>query len=231
MTKEDYDDKMIEVRLAELRGYHSAHMEIGKRLFKPGGGLHPLDFLAFGTLNRSLQLTSAFCDLIEKRQSLAATPLVRLQLDSALRFSAIRLVKNPQQLAMEAIKGKPIREMLDQSGRQMTDNHLVNQLAKVHPWVRPVYDNTSGFIHLSEKHVLSAMVPDDDPNAPPGRFHGYISANDQFIPNTFRLELLDAFTAATDLFFEQVNWWADIKDQLSVGEKPKDSKPGRKQKN
>lgn len=212
-------EQQIKVKVEELRGYRRTHFDIGLRLFKAGGATHTLDLLAFGSLNRSLQLTYAFCDLIEHQQSLAATPLVRLQLDTALRFSAIYLVDKPQELARRVIDGTPIKDMLDKTGAQLTDSYLARQLTKTHPWVKPVYDNTSGFIHLSEKHIFSAFtIPDPDPD--PGHLRGYISERDVYIPSGFRLELAEAFKAATDLFFEQVNGWAEIKEKLAVGPTP-----------
>jgi hypothetical protein len=212
-------EENIKNKIEELRGYRRTHFDIGNRLFKAGGDIHSLDLLAFGSLNRSLQLTYAFCDLIEHQQSLAATPLVRLQLDTALRFSAIYLVDKPQELARQVIHGTPIRNMLDKTGAQLTDSYLVKQLAKTHPWVKPVYDNTSGFVHLSDKHVFSALHI-DDPDPDPGHFQGYISERDVYIPSGFRLELVDVFKGATDLFFEQVNGWADIKDTFPAQSKP-----------
>ena len=39
----------------------------------------------------------------------------------------------------------------------MTDRYLVNTLSKKYEWMPRVYESTSGFIHLSEKHLLSVF--------------------------------------------------------------------------
>jgi len=36
----------------------------------------------------------------------------------------------------------------------MTDRFLVDEFSKEYKWIKSVYKNTSGYIHLSDKHML-----------------------------------------------------------------------------
>lgn len=43
---------------------------------------------------------------------------------------------------------------------QMTDKYLVDRLAKQDPWIKRVYDATSGYIHFSDRHIKEAVQCD-----------------------------------------------------------------------
>src|SRR5437773_2500032 len=96
-------DEMVSSRLADLRRSTDAHLEMGKFILSLAH--YPLDYWAASVLNRSLALISGFATLIEARNFVAAVPLLRLQLDTWLRFSAAWLVVNPHELAVQVLAG------------------------------------------------------------------------------------------------------------------------------
>jgi hypothetical protein len=122
-----------------------------------GSKLFPLDLLAVAALNRSLSNSSAFTQLVRSENYLTAASLVRRQLDTFLRFFAAYQVSDPHEFAISVLAGTEVRKLKDRSGSFMTDRHLVESVAPEFPWVPSVYKATSGFIHLSDKHIYSTI--------------------------------------------------------------------------
>lgn len=196
----------IRKAIQNLRGAKQAHLDIAKYMMKE---LFPLDFLAFAVLNRSLCLLSGFCTLIEARNIISATPLFRMQLDNCLRFSAAWIVEKPHDFALQVLSGVPIRKLKDQNGNLMTDRHLVETLAIEYPWIRPTYDHSSGYIHLSEKHIFNCMSMESEAE---GTINFKISDHDEHVPTSLYLEVVEAFTEATKVLLKYTHGWAFTKN-------------------
>jgi hypothetical protein len=196
----------VEKALNELRKYRARHFELGRYVHE-SGPMYPLDLLATAALNRSLNLMKGFCALIEARNFLAAAPLIRLQLDSCLRFSAAWLVDDPHDFADKVLYDKRVDRLQDRDGNQLRDRYLVDKLAKEYPWVKDVYKQTSGYIHLSNKHIINAHRP----RVEEGTLEGKIAEGDSFVTDELYLEAIAAFKAITDILFEYVYRWGYTK--------------------
>jgi hypothetical protein len=196
----------VRTALSRLRAYREKHMELGKYLYR-SGPIYPLDLLATAAMNRSLNLTVAFCDLVEARNFLAAAPLIRLQLDSCLRLSAAWLVEKPHEFADKVFHGTRAEKLKDRHGKQLRDHYLVDKLAEEYPWVRDVYNETSGYIHLSSKHIFNAHRQGEEEDT----FEGKIAVGDNYVRDELYLEAIAAFKAITDVLFEYVYGYAYTK--------------------
>jgi len=179
--------------------------------------LYPLDFLAFAVLNRSLCLTAGFVTLVGANNLTAAAPLVRLQLDNALRFFASTLVDKPHEFAIKVLGGIRIDKIKGRSGQHLRDAYLVEVLSAHHPWITLVYKETSGFIHLSEKHIFNSLKLTDMEER---RFVMKISDRDEFAPESAFLEAVDAFTKATKLALELASAWAVQRNKPKPDDRP-----------
>ncbi len=152
-------------------------------------------------MNRSLALISGFCTLIESQNFLAGAPLVRLQLDSCLRFSAPWYASDMNEVAEKVFHGVQVRNLKDRAGNKMTDGYLVKKLAVHHPWVSEVYKHTSGFIHLSEKHIFNALhVADKEERTVVLK----VSNQDAWVPPSEYLEAIEGFTKITEVLLDLV---------------------------
>lgn len=112
---------------------------------------------AMGVGRRAIALTSGFRAMVEQRNSLCAMPMVRMQLDTAIRFYAGFFVDDHQQFCQDVLAGKQIDKMKSDDGQLMRDRYLVERVAKVNPWMLSVYKTTSGFIHFSGRHIRAAL--------------------------------------------------------------------------
>jgi len=208
----------VEKEVARLKTKIEFHFVVGEGMLgKAGDGLYKLDFLAVATLNRSLCLLGAFCSLVEAKNMIAAVPLLRCQIDNALRFFASTLVDQPHDFAWKVVEGTPIRKLKDRHGKKMMDGYLVEELSKTYPWMSSLYKQASGYVHLSEKHIFNALSLWDRE----GMTAVKISGQDGSAWTEERyLETLEVFAVVTGLVLELVNAWVSARRpcHLSVDE-------------
>jgi hypothetical protein len=143
--------------IRRLRDRIRLHLEAGEAIFHASGKLTIPDMLAAVVLNRSIALIGGFCDLIPKNYVCAA-PLVRLQLDNVLRFSALWLVSDSQDFVTKVLEGNQIKKLRDRDGQRMTDRNLVDKMKARHPGVEQVYDDACGYVHLSDAHLFHTFT-------------------------------------------------------------------------
>jgi hypothetical protein len=183
------------------------------------GKFFPVDLVASAVVKRSFALISGFILLIREKNFICAAPLVRLHLDSLLRFSAIWLVKEPHGLATAVWDGAAIRKLRDRRGNLMTDAYLVSLLARENPWVKTVYEATSGYVHLSKAHIYNAHQIDFQSK----KGEIVVGKQDSFIPDSVRTEACDAMKAIT----EKILWFLHGWHQTKAGIHPKSRKRNR----
>lgn len=148
----------IEEAIKILSEANEQHLKLGKKMSEAyQGAIYHMDLFAATVLNRSLYLIEGFSRLVLDQNYISAVPLLRLQLDNALRFYAAWLVDEPHQFVADVIAGKQIRKIKDSHGNMMTDAYLVSKLSKEYDWIDKVYKSSSGFIHLSEAHIFNAI--------------------------------------------------------------------------
>jgi len=201
----------LEESLARLTDLDRAHLELGMEMSKAhGGAIYGMDLLAFGALNRSKAHIGGFRTLIDAKNLICAGALLRLQLDTAMRFFAAFLVDKPHDFALAVLGGKRVRDLRDRDGKAMTDAYLARKLGEEFEWVPRVYERTSGYVHLSSSHLMSAL------SAKPGdaqsrEFEVKVSAEDKPLPQWIYIEASDAFCAATQIFLRYVHGWVFTK--------------------
>jgi hypothetical protein len=206
----------ISEHVKRLRVYHEVHIQLGKAMAEAHGGtFYYLDILATAVINRSLALISGFCLLVEAQNFICAAPLVRLQVDNCLRFSAADLVKNPHSFARQVLEGVPVRKLRDRNNKLMNDRYLAERLNEKYPWVLKLYEEASGYIHLSDKHIFHTVREAKDGRAVSFR----VGAADADLPDETYIEAIMAFTAATDVLVEYIRGWIYVKDNPEELEK------------
>ena len=85
----------------------SEQLETCRRMYTAyASALYPLDLLAAAAFSRSLAQCSGFRALIEARNYICAASILRLQIDTALRFFAAFLVDNPHEFAGSVLNSR-----------------------------------------------------------------------------------------------------------------------------
>lgn len=224
---EPTNSESLEASLLSLGRLDRAHIELGKQMFEAfGGAMYGMDLLAAGALNRSKAHIAGFRALLEARNLICAGALLRLQLDTAMRFYAAFLVDQPHDFALAVLRGERVRNIEDRDGRKMTDAYLVQKLGEEFAWVPRVYERTSGYVHLSSIHLLSALGASE--GALDERLLSIkISAEDKELPDTIYIEATDAFRAATDVFLRYVHGWVFTKANPELVQKWRNEREGQ----
>lgn len=123
------------------------------------------ELLALSTLKRSMSLLDSFDHLIKNEQYYQLMPLIRMQIDSACRVSALFLVDDMYRLAEKMIfEGKELRKMKSRDNKQLTDGYLVRELSIQYPRIRDIYRSANKSVHLSDQHVWSVFTSHDEVN-------------------------------------------------------------------
>ena len=117
--------------------------------------MYAVDLLSIAVANRSIQLVNGFKTLVKANNYLCAIPLIRLQLDNAMLFFAINIVKNQSDFIAYILDGKQIKNYKDAKGMKLFDAYLAKALDVYFPGVLSVYQNTSSYIHLSDQHIFA----------------------------------------------------------------------------
>lgn len=188
------------------------HLEVGGVVLSAGGGiLYQDDMLVMAMLQRSYGIVDAVIDLVDSYNLHAAAPLVRLQLDSLFRMCFLAKAPEAPRVRDEFFAGRQFRQIKDDEGKNLVDGRLKDRAAEYHPWAVPVYESTSGWIHLSAGHVGAAFQLGEEERA----FTMGLPLPREVVPISLWAEILGAATKATDELLGYTLDWAIEKDRRS----------------
>jgi hypothetical protein len=181
-------------------------LKLGMSVFGfAGSPMFPLDLMAFGAVKRSISTASAFRMMIESWNMVCARSLLRIHIDTSLRFSAAWLVEEPHDFATRVLKGDRIDKMKDKAGEPLSDRHLVEVHTPEFPWLPAVYKNLSGYVHFSGSHIYDSIanVADQDRTV---SFE--IGDADLKFPEFSWIEVLDCFREVTEMLARYLHGYA-----------------------
>ena len=170
--------------------------------------MYPVDMYAFGSIKRSLAHCKGFATLIDTKNLTCGGGILRMQLDTLLRFFAVFIVDEPHAFASSVMHGKQVKEHKDRLGNKMNDAYLVRILSKEYPWIESVYKETSGYVHFSSKHIFAAMesVASEDRT-----ITFQLSSDDVERAEQFYDEAITAFYHITEIFLLYLEGWVRTK--------------------
>jgi hypothetical protein len=215
MSKDEKKPSELYPRVAKsetkLKGLIGEFINVGKAMF-PGdvGAVYKTDIFLFGVLNRSVNLVDAILVLTESWNFVAAGPLVRVHLDTLLRMSYLRATKDPENFAMEILRGKQVNKIRDEEGEELTDARLRYYAKKVFQQIDEVYRETSKLVHFSNKHVFTCITKVNDT----GEFEAFIGKGSRKWQERDILSLLECCVAITEAILAISRGWVLEKAQI-----------------
>jgi len=111
------------------------------------------DHLVVAALRRSLDNIKGFLAMADQRNVFCGMPIIRFQLDTAMRLFGRKLVPDVSAYVEHIARGKNLSKFKDRNGIPMNDHLLHTELTKKHPDVSDLYRETSGFVHFSTQHI------------------------------------------------------------------------------
>ena len=205
-------EKTLENILTELENFHNEFISSSQRIMEAGNSkLFSLDFLALSVNNRAISLINGYVTLVKTKNYLTAVSLIRLQLDNALRFFASTLVEDSNDFAMHFIDGKPIKDYEDINGKKLSDNYLAKKLDVYFKGTQKLYNDTCGYIHLSDKHFFPTVSKEKKENLKIGI---QIGNSDNFTIDE-RLDFSNTMLEVSKLVLIVIEQWKHEKIKLS----------------
>lgn len=203
--------------LQRMDGCQDHLREVGMRVLRAGSPLYLFDFIVIGAIKRSLGLASGTSSMIRAKNMLCARALLRMHLDTVTRFLAYTYVKNRELVARAVTGGAQLKTFKSSNGKSLTDAYLVDRLSQSHPWVRRVYEFTSGYVHFSERHFFDTVhtLGSDEERT----MQLEISDTDDKFPEWSWAEVAECFNKLTEILVSALASYATHKQGL----KPKAS--------
>lgn len=121
----------------------------------------PVETIIATALQRSCHLVEGYVALVGQKNLTAASALIRMQLDSAMRVNALLLVDDPMALWQALKEGKQWRRLKSRDGRSLSDEYLHEQLSRKFQCASNLYKQMSSYIHLSTPHLAAATEGED----------------------------------------------------------------------
>ncbi len=203
--------------LAKLKETEDTVVEHAKKMFDADDGkMFPVDLLAIGAIKRTISNTEGFITLINAKNMTTARSLLRIQLDTFIRFYSIWLVDNPHDFAQNVIGGNHIRRIKDQNGKKMTDHYLVQKLSTEYLWLPTVYNNLCDYVHFSGQHLFNSVQNINDEER---TLTFAIGKEDNQYPEESWVETVDCFTNAVCIFLYYLSGWIVTKNGTNTANK------------
>lgn len=200
--------------LEELENRRKKLIKLTKEMLSAyGGTMYQLDLFAIGAVKRAISTIAGFKLLVESWNMICARAILRTQIDTALRFFSVFLVKEPHDFASLVLEGQQINRLKDKDGEKMTDAYLISKLESEYPWLPEVYKNLSGYVHLSDQHFFSTVK---DVNDESRTVFYEISEKDTKFPESSWLEIVNCFNESTDIFMKYLRGWIITKDNPEI---------------
>lgn len=166
------------------------------------GNLYATDILVTTMLQRTFGVLDALIDAVDTFNLHAAAPLLRLQLDTLFRAHYIATCGDSDEVSMKILSGMQFRQLADSENKKLTDARLKALAAEIHPWAGAVYDQTSGWVHLSVNHMMTTIRAGEGDS-----FQIRVPLPRELVPERLWLEILEAARRATEEFFSWVELW------------------------
>jgi hypothetical protein len=135
--------------------------------------------------------------------------LLRMHIDTSLRFSAAWHVAEPHAFATAVLKGERIDKLKTRSGARLTDSYLVQLHKDKHPWLPVVYDHLSGYVHFSGAHIVDTI---SDLDGDDRTIQFLVSDQDLKFPEFSWIEVLECFREASSILGTFLGGWGATKN-------------------
>jgi len=131
-------------------------------------------------------------------------------MDSVMRVSAFWRVAKPYEVVMQVWQGEGLNNIEDMEGNKLKDAFLREKLTKEYPFFSRMYKETSGYVHLSKRHIASQFESVDETERKVSISIGRPKLSDWREPDM--LEAIDAFIGVTNILIYYCEGWCRTKD-------------------
>ncbi|RYZ90898.1 MAG: hypothetical protein EOP04_02445 [Proteobacteria bacterium] len=175
------------------------------------GELLSMDYFISAIVNRAISLISGFQTLGSINNYIAAVPIIRMQVDNILRLFAATIAPNRDKFFQEYLAGEHIGNMKDVNGKRMTDSYLAKKVdSELYPGILNLYQNTSGYVHLSNVHAFLQVEIEDENK---GEMRTFVGRYD-FWKIDEKVDFAFNMFKSTEFLYRLVRGWTLYKNNL-----------------
>lgn len=146
-------------KLAKLSDWIGELPRIGvEAVGADGDHIVAMDYINIGGVKRTLNLASGLHAMVSARNITCSRAILRMQVDTISRLLAYMYVTDPDHMAKQVLRGEALKKFQSADGNRLTDRYLVDRMAENAPWIRELYDFTSGDVHFSESQVEDSIL-------------------------------------------------------------------------
>ncbi|MDH7786361.1 hypothetical protein QBD01_002382 [Ochrobactrum sp. 19YEA23] len=189
--------KMAQI-IADIDYVVQANKEFAVQFMSPNRPFWTTTLFLLASLQRIEANAAGFIAMVECRNYTIMSAILRMQIDTAMRVNGLLLMSNHEDGIRRILDGEKFNKLRCRSGKKLLDGYLVEKLSESHPWVKLVYERTSGMVHLSGTHIHHlfdyAGTSEADGNA---RIDLIIGAINPTIPDELHEEAAEAFRHVT----------------------------------
>lgn len=208
MTNDEYFEALPS-KVDILTGLSANALELCKDII--GKTLTKGDFYFSATANRCINLINGFVVMLQTRNLTCAGVLLRMQMDNCMRTYAAFIAEDRSAVIDCIINGSRVKDYKDTKGNKMSDGYLKDELSKQDPVFAQVYDQASGYVHLSDKAFYQMVESCNDNTI---RF--YAGPNLLERHNTVLIEAAEAFIHFVKLHFKMLKAVAESKERFDA---------------
>ncbi len=176
-----------------------------------GESLLKEDFFFCASADRCLNLIDGFIIMLRERNLTCAGALLRLQMDNCMRSYAAFIAQDKDSVIDCIISGDPINKQLSKDGKKMSDGYLKKEISKIDSKFETVYNQASGYVHLSEKAFYQTVVKCED-----NHIEFQVGRELPEKRNLVLIEAADAFIHFLKLHFRMLNAVAESKHRFDI---------------
>lgn len=208
MTNEEYEVELLP-KIEILTSLNTEAIELFKGIV--GGSLLKEDLYFGASVSRCINLIEGFVHMLQERNLTCAGILLRMQMDNCMRTYAAFIAQDKDAVISCIINGDRISKKKDVNGKPLTDGHLKDELTKMDSRFEQVYDQASGYVHLSDKAFYQTVASCDD-----NTIEFYVGPGLLEKHNPVLLEAADAFIHFVRLHFKMLKVVVESKQRFDA---------------
>ena len=120
------------------------------------------DLFFCASVDRCIRLIDGLIPMLRDRNLTCVGVLLRTQMDNCMRTYDAFIAKDRNAVIRCILDGTRINSLEDTNGNKMRDGYLKDEVAKIDPIFSVIYDNASGYVHLSEKAFYQTVDSCED---------------------------------------------------------------------
>jgi len=131
-----------------------------------GAPAYHVDMIVIASIKRAKCTALGIRSLLELDNLMCSKVLLRTLLDTSMRFAALFLTDNFGLAAIKILEDDTrIRDLKSKGNKKLTDFYIVEELSKVFPHLKVMYEELNAYVHFSKAHVESAFQDVSDINS------------------------------------------------------------------